>query len=59
MLLFQKDLGPLSPWGRFVRLRDQVDRLLYEEIANRRDDPGADGRSDILTLLLSARNEAG
>jgi cytochrome P450 len=59
VLLFQKDLGPLSPWGRFVRLRDQVDRLLYEEIADRRDDPDPAGRSDILTLLLSARDEAG
>ena len=30
LLLMQKDLGPRSPWGRFVRVRDRVDRLLYE-----------------------------
>ena len=36
LLLVQKDLGPLSPWGRFVRLRDQVDELLFDEIRTRR-----------------------
>src|SRR4051794_2717242 len=59
LLLVQRDLGPRSPWGRFVRLRDHVDRLLFEEIAKRRDDPDRDTRTDILTLLLSARDEAG
>ncbi len=59
LLLAQKDLGPRSPWGRFVRRRDHVDRLLYEEIARRRADPDAAARKDILTLLLSARDEAG
>ena len=29
LLLVQRDLGPRSPWGRFLRLRDHVDRLLY------------------------------
>ena len=53
--------GPrtLSPWGRFIRLRDHVDRLLYEEIEQRRDDSDRGARKDILTLLLSARDEAG
>src|SRR3954469_14890316 len=59
LLLMQKDLGPRSPWGRFVRRRDHADRLIYEEIARRRDDPDAGARRDILTLLLSARDEAG
>ena len=59
LLLVQKDLGPRSPWGRFVRLRDHVDRLLYEEIEQRRNDPDLDTREDILTLLLSARDAAG
>jgi cytochrome P450 family 135 len=59
LLLMQRDLGPRSPWGRFVRLRDHVDRLLFEEIAQRREDPEAAERKDILTLLLSARDEAG
>jgi cytochrome P450 len=59
LLLVQKDLGSRSPWGRFVRLRDHVDRLLNEEIEQRRGDPDFDTRKDILTLLLSARDEAG
>jgi cytochrome P450 family 135 len=59
LLLMQKDLGPRSPWGRFVRRRDHVDRLLYEEVARRREDPAAGEGKDILTLLLSARDEAG
>lgn len=61
MLFFprlQKDLGAWSPWGRFVRLREQVNQLLYTEIQERRQtaDPS---RTDILSLLLSARDEAG
>jgi unspecific monooxygenase len=54
----QKDLGAWSPWGRFLRLQQQIDALLYREIRERREqfDPE---RTDILTLLLSARDEAG
>ncbi len=59
LLLFQKDLGPHSPWGRFTRVRDQVDQLLYAEIEERRQDPDREARKDILTLLLGARDEAG
>ncbi|MEB3317331.1 MAG: cytochrome P450 [Cyanobacteriota bacterium] len=54
----QKDLGPLSPWGRFVRKRQAVDDLLFEEIAERRANPQRRG-DDILSLLLEARDEAG
>jgi cytochrome P450 len=59
LLLVQKDLGPYSPWGRFTRVRDEVDRLLYAEIEERRQDPERETRKDILTLLLAARDEAG
>jgi cytochrome P450 family 110 len=59
LLLVQKDLGPRSPWGRFLRVRDHVDGLLYEEIERRRADPDRDTGHDILTLLLSACDEAG
>ena len=58
LLLVQKDLGPRSPWGRFLRLRDEVDRLLYEEIEQRRGKPTR-RRNDILTLLVGARDEDG
>ena len=52
----RKDLGPLSPWGRFIRDRDRADRMLYEEIDRRRRDPERESYDDILTLLLSARD---
>jgi cytochrome P450 len=40
-----------------LRYRAEVDRLLYEEIAAHRADPG--GREDILASLISARDEHG
>jgi cytochrome P450 len=40
-----------------MRVRPEVDRLLYEEIAAHRADP--DGRDDILALLVRARTEDG
>jgi cytochrome P450 family 110 len=52
------DFGPLSPWGSFVRIRQQIDQLIYDEIGERRSHPDA-SRNDILTLLMAARDEAG
>ncbi|MDZ4871534.1 MAG: putative cytochrome P450 135B1 [Chroococcidiopsis cubana SAG 39.79] len=54
----QTDLGAWSPWGRLVRIRQQIDELLYAEIAFRREQPDSD-RIDILSLLMSARDEEG
>jgi cytochrome P450 len=54
----RQDFGPLSPWGSFVRNRQEIDQLIHDEIADRRSHPDA-SRNDILTLLLSARDEAG
>ena len=59
LLLVRKDLGPRSPWGRFLRLRDHVDGMLHEEIARRRDEHADGAPADILGLLLSARDEDG
>jgi cytochrome P450 family 110 len=55
---FRRDLGPLSPWGNFVRKRQKIDQIIYDEIAERRACPDA-SRSDILSLLMAARDEAG
>ena len=55
----RRNLGPWSPWVRFLRIRRAVDDLVYEEIRDRRADPGAEGRDDVLSLLLQARHEDG
>jgi unspecific monooxygenase len=53
-----RDYGAWSPGGRFVRAKQAIDDLLYAEIRERRSQ-STEGRSDILSLLLSARDEAG
>jgi cytochrome P450 family 110 len=54
----QRDLGTWMPWGRFLRDRADIDRLLYAEIAERRQQDNSD-RVDILSLLMAARDENG
>jgi cytochrome P450 family 110 len=56
--VLQKDWGSLSPWGRYLRQKQQVDQLIYEEIRERREKGDFSG-NDILTLMMSARDEAG
>jgi cytochrome P450 len=46
-------------WVRFIHEREEVDGLLYEEIARRRRDEGAGEGEDIFSLLLQARYEDG
>jgi cytochrome P450 len=55
----RRNLGPLSPWGRFVRSRAALDEFIYEEIRLRRDEAGHEERDDVLSLLLEARDEDG
>jgi cytochrome P450 family 135 len=54
-----RDLGPLSPWGRMRRRLDRADALLYEEIERRREQPDLEARTDVLSLLMRARDEDG
>lgn len=53
-------LGPerLAHFGPFRRLHEQVDELIYAEIAERRRSPDLDRREDILSMLLEARHES-
>jgi cytochrome P450 family 135 len=52
--------GPLSPWRRFrEQLMHPADAVLYEEIHAHRADPSIAERDDILSLLLTARDEDG
>jgi cytochrome P450 len=54
MLLARRFGGP-SPLERLQALKREIDALLFEEIAERRNDP----REDILSLLVTARFEDG
>jgi cytochrome P450 len=54
-----KDLGPWSPWGRFLRLRARVDRILDELIQDARRDAQLTERSDVLALMVQARRVDG
>ncbi len=56
--ILRQDFGSLSPWGRFLRQKQQIDQLLYAEIQERRAQPDS-SRTDILSLLMSARDQAG
>lgn len=55
----QQDLGPWSPWGNFIRQIQQIDQLIYTEISERRAQKNLSHNGDILSLLLSARDEIG
>jgi cytochrome P450 len=55
----RRDFGRLSPWGQFQRRLKAADALLYEEIARRRSEADLEQRTDVLSLLLRARDEEG
>jgi cytochrome P450 len=50
---------PQSPWGRFRRRLAVADGLIYEEIGRRRAQADLEERTDVLSLLLRARDEEG
>jgi cytochrome P450 len=50
--------GRLLPWAPIVRAAQETDRLVRELITARRRE-GSAGRTDILSMLLEARDEAG
>jgi unspecific monooxygenase len=61
MLFFQflqKDWGSWTPWGRMRQLQRQVHSLLQAEIQERRTSE-IEGRTDVLSLMLTARDETG
>jgi cytochrome P450 len=57
--LMRTDLGSFSPGGRLARRLRAADALLYEEIARRRAQPDLAERTDVLSVLLQARDEDG
>lgn len=54
----QKDWGAWSPYGKFLRRKAIGDAKMVEQIAARRRE-GTEGRVDILSLLVAARDEQG
>jgi cytochrome P450 len=57
--MLRRNFGPGSPWPRFLRSREKLDEFIYEEIRMRRAEAGHEERDDVLSLLLSARDEDG
>jgi cytochrome P450 len=53
----RRSFGGRGPWARFQRNAQVLDAMLTEQISRRREDSQA--REDILSLLLSTRDEAG
>ena len=57
----QRNFGMLTPWGNFLKQRELLDKILYQEISERRakteHTDKQDTGEDILSLLLSARDE--
>jgi cytochrome P450 len=53
------DLGPRSPWGRFLRARATADEIIFDQIARRRAQAGEGepDHDDVLALLLAVRDE--
>jgi cytochrome P450 len=57
--VLRRDLGPFSPWRRFLAARARLDAFLYEEISLRRAEGVGAEREDVLSLLLEARHDDG
>jgi len=59
LTFLHRDLGPRSPWGRFLRMRREFDRIVADLIDRARRDPGLPERGDVLALLVQATHEDG
>jgi cytochrome P450 len=55
----QRDLGRRSPWGRFLRMRADFDRIVGGLIEDARRDPQLAERTDVLALLVQAHHDDG
>jgi cytochrome P450 len=53
------DLGPRSPWGRYLRARAAADEIIFDQIARRRAQAGGVEHDDVLALLLAVEDEDG
>lgn len=54
----QRDWGPWSPWGRFLR-KMEAGEVEFRALIERRRAALGDGANDVLSMLLAARDEDG
>ncbi len=59
MPALRRDLGPLTPWRRFLAAKAEMRATLRAAIRERRAAAGLEERSDILSMLLLARRPGG
>lgn len=59
LIVLRPGLGRVGPWRRYVHNKERVDALLHDEIARRRVAPDLDERTDVLSLLIRARDPEG
>jgi cytochrome P450 len=57
--MFQRPFFGISPWDVFQREMRHADQLIHDQIARRRASPNDRARTDILAMLLEARDEEG
>jgi cytochrome P450 len=55
----RRDVGPWSPWARFLRTREALDEFIYEVIALCRRQKDEEERDDVLSHLIEARDDDG
>jgi cytochrome P450 len=54
---FRRDLGPRSPWGKFVRQRAAVHREVLALVDRRRSQPDVGARPDMLSALVQGSED--
>ena len=59
LMWMRPELGRVGRWRKFLRLKEEMDGILFDEIAQRRRDPGLEERTDVLSLLIRARADDG
>ena len=57
--MLRRDLGPLSPGGRYAAMRRRYDELVGVLVGERLADPSLDKRIDILALMLTPLRQQG
>jgi cytochrome P450 family 135 len=57
--MFRRDLGPRSPWGRFVRQRAAVHAEILALVGHRRGQSGLGERTDMLSALVETVDDDG